>query len=297
MRRVMNGRITCVILCLVTWALLQAIPASGAENPPLKIMVNEDVILQSGNGNTLHCYFFMPVEKPRPLPVVIIVPPGSQEAQTIFPFARTIAESGIAVFCYDPQGRGKSTGLEDYNGPQSQDDLGAIVKYLRSLRGEVDYRNIGILSFYDGTTTATGMLFKYPKLDVKYLVDIEGPATREDALKMRAPVPPGVGTDDFFWKEREGLTFIKRIFCRYLRLQCKTDHAMNEDKIYAIKMYNTALKGKSPWARCNYNGTYQEMDPAFPGKYQWLRTVDKDVICRFVNEMAQMEPLPESFKN
>jgi alpha/beta superfamily hydrolase len=297
MKKLTSVRITIVILLAALWALLPAGPQPGAENMPLKIMVNENVILQSANGSILQCYFFMPIEKPRPLPVVIIVPPGPQEAQTIFPFARTIAESGIAVFCFDPQGRGKSKGSEDYSGPTNQDDLAVIVKYLRSLRGEVDYRNIGILSFYDGTTTATGMLFKYPKLDVKYLIDIEGPATRDDAIKMRAPVPPGAGTEDFFWKEREGLTFIKRIFCRYLRLQCKVDHAMNEDKGYAIKMYNAALKGKSPWARCNYNGTYQEMDPAFPGKYQWLRTVDKDVICRFVNEMAQMEPLPESFKN
>jgi len=187
-------------------------------------------------------------------------------------------------------------GLEDYNGPTSQDDMAIIIKYLRTLKGEIDYRNIGILSFYDGTTTALGALFKNPKLDVKYLVDLEGPATRDDAMKMRAPVPPGAGLDDFFWKDREGIKFVVRIFCRYLRLQCKTDHAMNEDKTYAIKMYNSALKGKSPWARCNYNGTYTELDPAYPGKYQWLRSVDKDVLCRFVLEMAQMEPLPESYK-
>ena len=125
---------------------------------------------------------------------------------------------------------------------------------------------------------------KFPLHDIKFvLLDMDG--TLLDKY-----------FDDFFWEHREGINFIGRIFCRYLRLQCKTDHAMNDDKTYAIKMYNKALKGKSPWARCNYNGTYQEMDPGFPVKYQWLRTVDKDVLFRFVQEMAQKEPLPESFR-
>jgi hypothetical protein len=270
-------------------------PVSAEEKATYNVDVDESINMAAPDGNRIQCYFFRPVDRPRPLPVLIIVPPGEQAAQSMFPYARTIAQGGIAVFCYDPEGRGKSTGVEDYNGPAHQDDLTEVIKYLRAQRGEVDYRNIGILSFFDGTTTAVGSLFKNPKLDVKYLIDLEGPATREDCIRQRCPLPKE-SLDDFFWKDREAFNFVQRIFCRYLRLQCKTDHAMQDDKTYAIRMYNAALKGKSPWARCNYNGTYQELDPAFPGKYQWLRSADKDVLARFVQEMAQMEPLPESLK-
>ncbi|MHC9543415.1 MAG: alpha/beta hydrolase family protein [Vulcanimicrobiota bacterium] len=288
-----------VLLCAVCafiliLSLTSVVPAE--EKATYQVDVNESINLAAPDGNRIQCYFFVPQGRPRPLPVVIIVPPGEQAAQSMFPYARTIAEGGIAVFCYDPEGRGKSTGAEDYNGPAHQDDVTEVIKYLRSQRGEVDYRNIGILSFFDGTTAAVGSLFKNPKLDVKYLIDLEGPATREDCIRQRCPLPKEAGMDDFFWKDREAFSFIQRIFCRYLRLQCKTDHAMQDDKTYAIRMYNAALKGKSPWARCNYNGTYTELDPAFPGKYQWLRSADKDVLARFVQEMAQMEPLPESFK-
>lgn len=267
------------------------------DKTPYEIDFNDKLILQSGNQARFQCYFFKPKDKAGPLPVVILVPPGGERASNFFDYAETFTKSGIAVFCYDPQGRGKSDGQEDYNGPVSQDDLVTIIKYLRSMKGEVDHRNIGILAFYDGTTSALGALFKYPKLDIKYLIDLEGPATRDDCYRMRCPLPKQMINEEQFWKEREGIDFIHRIFCRYLRLQGKVDHSMSEDKSYAIKMYNLALKGKCPWARCNYNGTYQELDPAFPGKYQWLRSVDKNVLCTFINEMAAMEPLPESFKN
>lgn len=285
-----------MIYCLLIFCLCSINPASAQKVPPYTVYIEEGIVLQSNNGNHIQCYFFSPKEKERPLAVVIIVPPGGQEARTLFPYASHFATNGMGVLCFDPQGRGKSEGMEDYNGTAHQDDLLTVIKYLRSLRGEVDHRNIGILSFYDGTTMAVGTLNKNPKLDVKYLVDIEGPGTRDECIKLRCPVPEGVGFDDFFWKDREAIKFIDRIFCRYLRLQAKTDHALNEDKTYAINMYNTALKGKSPWARCNYNGTYQEMDPKFPGKYQWMRKIDPESVNKFVQEMAQMEPLPESMK-
>lgn len=282
----------CLFFILVSFSSVFA-----QDKIPYTVSLNDKLILQSNNQARLQCYFFTPKDKTGPLPVVILIPPGCQSASTLFDYADTFTKSGLGVFCFDFQGRGKSDGKEDYNGAMNQDDLLTVIKYLRSLKGQVDHRNIGILSFYDGTTTAVGTLFKYPKLDVKYLIDIEGPATRDDCFAMRCALPKEATTDPTFWDNREAINYIKRIFCRYLRLQCKVDHAMNEDKTYAIKMYNTALKGKCPWARCNYNGTYQELDPAFPGKYQWLRSIDKNVLCTFINEMAAMEPLPESFKN
>lgn len=289
-----------IFFFLLIGLLLTIFSGSGAalaqKFPPYTVDINEGVVLQASDGNHIQCTFFTPKEKERPLAVVILVPPGGQEARTIFPYATYFASNGMGVFGFDPEGRGKSEGLEDYNGSIHQDDLTTVIKYLRSLRGEVDHRNIGILSFYDGTTMAVGSLNKNPRLDVKYLIDIEGPGTRDECVRLRCPVPEGVGLEDFFWKDREAIKFIDRIFCRYLRLQAKTDHALNDDKTYAINMYNTALKGKSPWARCNYNGTYQEMDPKFPGKYQWLRKVDPESVSRFVQEMAQMAPLPESFR-
>lgn len=290
-------------LYLLTFSFLTAallftfIPRAGAEPPPYTIDLNDSLMVPAPDGSHIQCYFFMPREKQRPLPVVILVPPGGQAASTLFPYANYFATNGMATFAFDPQGRGKSDGAEDYNGVNNQDALGAIVKYLRSLTGEVDKRNIGLLSFYDGMTMCVGMLWRNTKLDVKYLIDLEGPGARQDCMTMRCPAPQGVGLDDFFWKDREAMTHGDRLTCRYLRLQAKTDHAMNEDKTYAINLYNRIRSGKFlPWIRCNYNGTYQELDPKFPGKYQWLRKVDNDVLFRFVNEMAEMPPLPESVK-
>ena len=40
----------------------------------------------------------------------------------------------------------------------------------------MDTNNVGVVSFSFGITTAAGCLGRHPELEVKYLIDVEGPS-------------------------------------------------------------------------------------------------------------------------
>ena len=80
---------------------------------------------------------------------------------------------------FDPDGRGLSVGVEDYDGFIHQDGLAEIIRFSASLP-EVDPERIGVISFSYGVTMAAGALARYPDLPVRFLIDMEGPADRND---------------------------------------------------------------------------------------------------------------------
>jgi len=117
---------------------------------------------------------------------------------------------------------------------------------------------------------AAGALARYPHLPVKFLIDWEGPANRDDtggcdASELGHLKEVAYCDDESFWKEREASTFISEIEVPYQRLQSENDH-VQPDNFHAILMVNNAVNGGAPWVRLNRdtpNKTYTpENSPA-----------------------------------
>jgi pimeloyl-ACP methyl ester carboxylesterase len=179
--------------------------------------------------------------------------------------ASSLANAGYTVVVFDPDGRGRGEGSEDNNGFVQQDGLAAIVQFAATLP-EVNADEMGLVSFSYGVTLASGVIARYPNLNVQFLIDWEGPADRNDTggcdEDRTGHLVGMVGCDDeMFWAEREALTFISRIGVPYQRLQTKRDHAQ-PDVLSALQMVNAAVDGQSPWVRLNDLPPNQTYDPS-----------------------------------
>ena len=170
-----------------------------------------------------------------------------------------IADEGFAVVVFDPDGRGRSEGEEDQNGYTHQDGLAEIVRFVATLP-EVDGTQIGMVSWSYGVTMAAGALARYPDLPVRFLIDWEGPANRDDTGGCG---DDAVGhlqghpcDDEDFWREREASIFALDLQVPYQRLQSEKDHAQ-PDNDHAVLMINNATAeaygghGRAPWTRLN----------------------------------------------
>jgi hypothetical protein len=101
----------------------------------------------------------------------------------------------------------------------------------------------------------SGALARRPDLPVKFLIDWEGPANRDDTggcdsanlghLKDIASC-----TDESFWAEREASTFISQVRVPYQRIQSQKDH-VQPDYAHTVLMVNNAVQGGVPWVRLN----------------------------------------------
>jgi hypothetical protein len=160
---------------------------------------------------------------------------------------------------FDPDGRGRSEGVEDQNGFTHQDGLAEVIRFAATLP-EVDGAQIGLVSWSYGITMASGALARHPDLPVRFLIDWEGPANRddtggcgEDAVGHLQGHPCD---DEDFWREREASIFALDLRVPYQRLQTEKDHAQ-PDQEHTVLMINNATAeeygghGKAPWTRLN----------------------------------------------
>ncbi len=197
-------------------------------------------------------------------PAVVFIPGGlgfgSGMART--PLPRHLVHAGLVVGLFDPDGRGRSDGKEDWNGKVHQDGLNAFLRHLAGLEF-VDRKNLGVVSSSLGLAMAAGALARYPDdPPVKYFIDDEGPSDRFYITKNDEPrfvrILNGHTTKDAdWWAEREAVRWIGAARCAYLRLQHERDHVHGENKQHAIDMIQAAThvksggKGQSPWTRLN----------------------------------------------
>lgn len=174
---------------------------------------------------------------------VILVPGGSGTSRDFLQqkkSAQTLADAGYAVVLFDPEGRGKSGGEEDYNGFIGQDGLAEIIRFA----WELQESPITIVSFSYGITMSSGVLARYPDLPVGGLIDFEGPADRHDTGKCDDDKTGHLADvaacdDEAFWEQREALNFIKQSTFSYVRLQTEKDH-VQPDVLSAVRMVNAA---------------------------------------------------------
>lgn len=257
--------------------------------PPDDLM-DEHTVLNPTSGATLKVTVVHPLNwNGKPLPTLVLVPGG---IGTFDPQkAIRLAQAGFTVIFFDPDGRGRSGGDEDYGGFIHQDGLAAVIQSAINFAG-VDVRNIGLVSYSYGITMASGVLARYPILPVRFLIDWEGPADRYDTTVGCKPNPRvnwADCSDHTFWSQREAIHFIEKIKVPYQRIQSEKDH-VQPDLTHAIEMVNNAIKGNVPWVRLNDLLSNQTYDPASPPAMlpEADETVPERLIARYARELFKI---------
>lgn len=197
-----------------------------------------------------------------PASTLVLIPGGSGDSSHFTEKPENMfcyQEAGYALVVFDPDGRGKSEGVEDDNGFVHQDGLAAVIEYAVELP-MVDADKMALVSFSYGITMASGALARHPELPIKFLIDWEGPATRDDTGGCDADNLGHLQNhdceDEDFWREREAANFVLKLRVPYQRLQSESDH-VQPDNDHALLMMNNATDeqyrghGMSPWTRMN----------------------------------------------
>jgi len=206
--------------------------------------------------------------------------------------ASLLAAGGFTVIAVDPDGRGQSEGQENLCGFIHQDGLAALISLANTLPG-VDGSQIGLITFSYGVTMGTGVLARYPDLPIRFLIDWEGPADRQDTTfncKPNQKIQWPSCSDDNAWMEREALTFITQIKVPYQRVQSAQDHAQ-KDVSHALNMINAAVQAGVPWVRLNDYPPNQVYDlqnpPAMLPENQDKQL--EEIIAHYAQELFQLE--------
>lgn len=267
-------------------------------------------VTNPASGIDLYCHVHRPegFDPGASYPGVVLVPGGSNDGSgaDVAHRAQTYANLGFIVMHFDPDGRGQSTGggsytEEDYNGFLQQDGLRVVLEYLVDLP-ETDDTNIGVLSLSYGITMAAGALARYAHdPGVKFLIDWEGPANRDDTARPHGHVDHDP-TDDEWWQEREASGFISQFRGYYLRVQSEADH-VQPDNDHAILLVNLAThtrhggSGQSIWTRVNSgsgvaanepNAVYTAAQPP-----EWIPEGEdtEPLLEEYLVELAAMPPV------
>lgn len=234
-----------------------------------KIGENEYYVTNPTSDSRLYVRLYPAINTSGATPTVIMIPGGIGNSNSYtdqIPGGSVVSQfamSGINAVVFDPEGRGRSEGIENFNGNMGQDGLYYITEFIDSLP---EVGDIGYLSQSYGVTLATGVLSRYKNGPAIFLIDWEGPVNREDTTvgcksnntDIAKQNSPGdhVCSDDKYWKEREAATFALDIEVPYHRVQSLEDHVQPDISHAVDIIVNTTLeeyggKGKSPWTRMN----------------------------------------------
>ncbi|MBN1188240.1 MAG: hypothetical protein JXA46_00660 [Dehalococcoidales bacterium] len=226
-------------------------------------------VVNRTSGSKIYVKLYPAASKTNRAPTIILIPGGTGDSSTFTdkipggPIAEQFVNAGFNSVVFDPEGRGKSEGKEDFNGFIGQDGLYYVTRFVQSLP---EVGDIGYLSQSYGVTLATGVLARYKSGPAIFLIDWEGPANREDTNvgckgeinDIQRQEAPGehACTDVEYWAEREASTFALEIVVPYQRVQSLKDH-VQPDASHAVEMIlNTTHtkyggNGKSSWTRMN----------------------------------------------
>lgn len=245
------------------------------------------------NSNRLYTRVIQPRSNLYPnqkFPAVIFVPGGLGAGA---PANKGLAQRGFVEVNWNAEGRGanvpgnwRSDGIENHNGFIHQDDLKAMLEFVHTLPNVVD-NNVGVSTSSYGITMGAGCLGRYRDLEVKFLLDVEGPHnnfvtsmepwsldadTSNDRWRSAYQVfrhyslwRDSSDTNRTWWAEREAIRFIDSMWCYYMRVQAEYDHVQPPNaqwpgfyyppvwyqNKHAVDMVNGAVRGSAPWVRMN----------------------------------------------
>jgi pimeloyl-ACP methyl ester carboxylesterase len=234
-----------------------------------KINEFEYYVINPTSGSKLYVKIYPSPLSMTQIPTIIFIPGGTGDSAMFTDqipggsAAEQFVNAGFHAIVFDPEGRGKSEGEEDFNGHIGQDGLYAVTKFIEAFPTVGD---IGYLSQSYGVTLAAGVLARYKDGPGIFLIDWEGPANRNDTTvgcnsdnqedsQQRGPQDRSC-TDDAYWAEREAEVFASEIIVPYHRVQSLKDHVQPDpsnavDMIRAATHSNYGGNGKSPWTRLN----------------------------------------------
>ncbi|MBF0516052.1 MAG: hypothetical protein HQK97_02880 [Nitrospirae bacterium] len=257
----------------------------------------EELWINNPGGADIYAHVHRPVAAASGgagLPGVIIVPGGGSPGTAYDGFTEVTADDvaalGAVVLHYDPSGRGKTAGEEDYWGGNHQRELSAVIERFFAIDG-INCENVGVLSFSIGITIAAGALCRFPVggCQIKYLFDWEGPSNRVNITKndTHEPLLKFHMSNNEFWAEREAASFIGGITCDYFRYQASTDHMQGAYKGHAIELLNKATQGRARSSRCNDNLPNIYYEDGHPEKYRWVpaKSNQKYWILKYLRQM------------
>lgn len=253
---------------------LQSLPRRARARLARTPVTEEPVELLSGAGYPLYAHVHRPSGVPGPLPGVLLCP-GIDEPGTVFDdwsqplSADEVARLGCVVMHFDPAGRGRSWGREDYGGPEHQDDVRVALRHLLGLP-EVDPARSGVVAISLGIAMAAGALADpEPGVEPGWLIDWEGPCDREiitSGGRILAPADGHALDDEAYWRPREAVRHIGRIRCGYFRYQARRDHAQPGELRHAIRMMEAVRQGRAVWFQLNDHprGTFPPIPRWYP---------------------------------
>jgi len=299
-RSLVGGVVLAMALAIGVGLLLQ-----GGAPPSTKYRtLIEPFVVEGPTGNAIYGQVRRPDDGMYPgqrFAAVILVPgginPGRMEVHG--QEARILAEAGMAVFCFNAEGRVdvraaddlRSEGEEDFNGHRHQDGLAAIVRFV----ADQDYvlpDNIGLRSQSYGITMAAGCAGRHPDLPIRYIVDGEGPPSsfvtchgprflagdmrKYDTVKAifgrLATWQDPSEENTAWWAEREAVRFIGAFQGAYLRLQATWDHAQPPEKPADVSAHHhpDGWPGGGP-AWYHNKHTNDLVNAAIAGGVPWVR--------------------------
>jgi len=218
--------------------------------------------LTNASGYRIHAHLHEPLgEEPRA--AVVLVPGGGLSGE-IFCSRRTLLSAdelalhGIRTLHFDPVGRGQSWGHDDFCGLEGQDSLRTALDFVHSLRS-VDRTRVGLISFSSGLCLAAPVLAREgARLGTSFLIDWEGPASRDEVLRG-GPLPPAARTAmaadaETFWALREPITWIDRLPCHYVRIQSRDEDGLGTGgQQAALRLVAEATRGAALSTRLGDN--------------------------------------------
>jgi hypothetical protein len=264
--------------------------ASGRNRTKLTAADVSFKVANPNGGGQLAVYTQLPSGQP-PYKAIVVVPGGQGDASSVMPDESTrqgILDKGVAVFRFDPDGRGNSTGEEDLGGKRHQAGLKAIIQAVID-RDDIIDDQVGVFSNSFGIVMSSGALANH-QTDAIFLIDWEGPSSFEYIERCEGTdgtLPEDMHCDDkAFWAEREAITYMADVDLPYQRIQRKLDHVHKENAGHAWDCYGLALEGESSWARLNLNEPnlplaqakqVERPDVDFPVLFSWYGDYVEDM--------------------
>lgn len=221
-------------------------------------LVREERTVLSTAGYQLSVCITRPAAASGRLPGVVINPGIHQGREAVEGYgavvnAAEVARLGFVVASFDPAGRGKSWGDEDFGGPEHQDDVRMVIRHLAA--DPACDGTVGLLSLSLGVASSVAAAARWAEeLPLRWLVDWEGPCDREIITSGGTILVPAAGhtlEDDTYWVPREATRTVGALRCGYVRMQALPDHAQPTETRHAMRMIRAAQAGTLPWFQLN----------------------------------------------
>ncbi|MCH2111995.1 MAG: hypothetical protein MK213_03990, partial [Planctomycetes bacterium] len=222
----------------------------GTYPPQRKVLDRPFHVRNPASGVKLHGTASIPgdASPQNPRPLILFVPGADHDGSFFKDLCESWARLGYIAVRFDPDGRGDSTNQgtylhEDWGGRIQQVGLHHILLRCAGMP-EVNPEAIVVRSEGYGITMAAGALARFPDdPPVALLMDLEGPATRDQSSYVYGGPVPVDPHDAAFWSGHEALPWMGGIPTPYVRIESE-EHAQQMGSHVAVSMLNAAVNSE-----------------------------------------------------